>query len=694
MHLSRLELMTRTDRRPHAPLVTFATLALLLSATLGAAPVQASEPVTVGYRDHQYNDPDAPGADDVSAARHQSKLWFNDGLWWGLLFDPKSTPNAVFRIWRFDTGAQTWINTGVAADDRNRSHADVLWSGSKLYVASSHATTGLRIYRYSYDTNANAYTRDSGFPKTIADTGTGTGYSTIGLDTQGELWVTFTQAGRVRLTTSTDSAVTWSAPFDLPGMGNDIVASDDAAIVRLSAEGVAAMGVLWSNQNATDDAFYFAAHLDTSADGDWQARETAFGGPNSYTADDHLSVKTDPSGRLVAAVKTGRDADPGPNGSDPLIAVLRRSGAANAAGSWETHPVTTVTVKGTRPVLVLDPVADKANVFLTDPTLASDGAQSIMRRTASLDSLDFGTASVGTPFIQSDTEVAINDATSSKQLVSAASGILVVAADIPTRRYLHNCTGEACPTAPVADFSGTPRSGGSPLTVAFTDTSTDSPSTWAWTFGDGGSSTQKNPSHQYTTPGHFSVALTASNLGGSDGETKADYITVYFADTLSSIFRDDILWIYENGITFGCAPNMYCPDAAVTREQMASFLVRAFDLPPTTTDYFTDDENSIHEADINALRNAGITVGCTPTTYCPTASVGRDQMASFLSRALDLPPTTTDYFTDDAGNMHEQNINRLREADITTGCTPTTYCPMNVVTRGEMAAFLRRSVEQ
>lgn len=687
--------MTRTVRRRRARLVTFASLGLVLAATLSAVPVRASEPVTVGYRDHQYNDPDAPGADDVSAERHQSKLWFNDGKWWGLLFDPTSTiPNAVFRIWRFETGGQAWVNTGVTVDNRNRSHADVLWSGAKLYVASAHRTSELRIYRYTYNATTDTYSRDTGFPKTIAGTSTGTGYATIGLDTTGELWVTFTQANRVRLTTSTDAAVTWSTPFDLPGMGNDIASADDAAIVRLSVGSVEAMGVLWSNKVATDDAFYFAAHLDTSADDTWQPRETAFGGPGTYTADDHLSVRTSPDGRLVAAVKTGRDADPGPNGGDPLIAVLRRNGAADVAGSWESHTVTTVALKGTRPILVLDPVTNKANVFLTDPTLASDGDQSIKRRQAPLDTLDFGTPSLGTPFIQSSTEVAINDATSSKQNVSAASGTLVVATDIPTRRYLHNCAGAACPTAPVAAFSGTPRSGGSPLTVAFTDSSTNAPSTWAWTFGDGGSSTQKNPSHQYADPGHFTVALTVSNLGGSDGETKAAYITVYFADTLSSTFRDDILWIYEEGITFGCGPDKYCPEAPVTRGQMASFLVRAFDLPPTTTDYFTDDETSTHEADINALRKAGITVGCTPTTYCPTATVSRDQMASFLSRALELPPTTTDYFTDDTGNTHEQNINRLRKANITTGCTPTTYCPTSVVTRGQMAAFLRRSVEE
>ena len=80
--------------------------------------------------------------------------------------------------------------------------------------------------------------------------------------------------------------------------------------------------------------------------------------------------------------------------------------------------------------------------------------------------------------------------------------------------------------APVANFSGSPTSGASPLTVNFTDLSTNSPTAWSWTFGDGGSSTAQNPSHQYTSTGDYTVSLTATNAGGSDGETKTNYISV------------------------------------------------------------------------------------------------------------------------------------------------------------------------
>ncbi len=92
-------------------------------------------------------------------------------------------------------------------------------------------------------------------------------------------------------------------------------------------------------------------------------------------------------------------------------------------------------------------------------------------------------------------------------------------------------------------------------------------------------------------------------------------------------------------ITIGCAtdPLRYCPDQPVTRAQMASFLVRAFNLPPAETAAgFTDTENNTHAADIDALAAAGITVGCAtdPLRYCPDQPVTRAEMATFLSRAL------------------------------------------------------------
>ena len=72
----------------------------------------------------------------------------------------------------------------------------------------------------------------------------------------------------------------------------------------------------------------------------------------------------------------------------------------------------------------------------------------------------------------------------------------------------------------------------------------------------------------------------------------------------------------------------------MTRGQMASILARALSLPATSTDYFDDDDGKDHEGDINRLAEAGITGGCGPRQFCPTAGVTREQMAAFLRRAF------------------------------------------------------------
>jgi hypothetical protein len=166
-----------------------------------------------------------------------------------------------------------------------------------------------------------------------------------------------------------------------------------------------------------------------------------------------------------------------------------------------------------------------------------------------------------------------------------------------------------------------------------------------------------------------------------------------FTDIATSTFLKDIEWLYLEGITTGCTATKFCPKDDVTRGQMAAFLVRALDLPPSTTDAYLDDASNTFEKDINALAAAAITKGCAPDRFCPDAKVTRGQMAAFLARALDLPPTTTDFFTDDGSSTFERDIDRLAAAGITTGCTPTTFCPTANVTREQMAAFLHRALD-
>lgn len=119
----------------------------------------------------------------------------------------------------------------------------------------------------------------------------------------------------------------------------------------------------------------------------------------------------------------------------------------------------------------------------------------------------------------------------------------------------------------------------------------------------------------------------------------------------------------------------------------------------TLTGFFTDDDGSTFEADIDAIAAVGITRGCNPpdnTLFCPDDEVDRGQMAAFLRRGRNLPSTNSDFFTDDDFSTFEEDIDAIAAAGITKGCNPpdnSLFCPSRSVTRGEMAAFLRRALD-
>jgi len=99
-------------------------------------------------------------------------------------------------------------------------------------------------------------------------------------------------------------------------------------------------------------------------------------------------------------------------------------------------------------------------------------------------------------------------------------------------------TSTPTPVPLVASFTASPTSGPAPLTVTFTDTSTGEPTSWAWDFGDGGTSPLQNPSHTYASAGTYTVTLTATNAGGSDAETRIDYVTVTAPASVKSVTLD------------------------------------------------------------------------------------------------------------------------------------------------------------
>jgi peptidoglycan/xylan/chitin deacetylase (PgdA/CDA1 family) len=166
----------------------------------------------------------------------------------------------------------------------------------------------------------------------------------------------------------------------------------------------------------------------------------------------------------------------------------------------------------------------------------------------------------------------------------------------------------------------------------------------------------------------------------------------------TSTHADAITRLKALAVTQGCGDGRFCPEDQVTRGQMASFLQRALGLPPGPTDGFRDvAPSSPHAAAIGALHQAGITKGCDDgRSYCPNDRIRRDQMASLLQRALALPPGPPDRFADvPSTSTHAAAVGAVHQAGITKGCSADgrLFCPAGRVTRAQTASFVVRALD-
>jgi len=159
--------------------------------------------------------------------------------------------------------------------------------------------------------------------------------------------------------------------------------------------------------------------------------------------------------------------------------------------------------------------------------------------------------------------------------------------------------------------------------------------------------------------------------------------------------------IAADGITGGCGGAYFCPDAPVTRAQMAVFLLKAKNgaayTPPAATGQIFGDvpANAFGAAWIEQLSNLGVTGGCGGGNYCPSATVTRKQMATFLLKtklgSAHVPPGASGVFADvPMADSFAPWIEELYGMTVTGGCltNPLRYCPDGPNTRGQMAVFL------
>ncbi len=166
-----------------------------------------------------------------------------------------------------------------------------------------------------------------------------------------------------------------------------------------------------------------------------------------------------------------------------------------------------------------------------------------------------------------------------------------------------------------------------------------------------------------------------------------------FTDAVGSKFYAPIMWVAARNIMKGCTATRFCHKQFLTRGQLAGALANGLGLPQTNQDFYSDDNGHRYENDINRLAAAGLTRGCGNGDYCPEQRMRRGPMATAIAWALNLRPTSTDYFTDDDGNRHEANINRIAAAGITSGCGDGKYCHNYRLRRAQAAAFLRNAFD-
>ena len=193
-----------------------------------------------------------------------------------------------------------------------------------------------------------------------------------------------------------------------------------------------------------------------------------------------------------------------------------------------------------------------------------------------------------------------------------------------------------------------------------------------------------------------SAAGASSNVPVLDCDSAPVNCVLPFDDVdPDNVHATAICELAEAGIISGVTADRFAPERDLTRAQAASLLARALDLRDVAPPFTDVDADNVHAGAIGAVVDAGIAAGTSATTFEPAGLLRRDQLATLLANLAELDPVAGSVFDDvpDA-NVHRERINAVAEAGITTGVTPTTFAPARTVTRAQMASFLSRTLDQ
>ncbi|MEM7115905.1 MAG: Calx-beta domain-containing protein [Chloroflexota bacterium] len=440
---------------------------------------------TAGYKDFSFDDVELEEdlkVDAPSGEKPQSKLWWHDGYWWGVLYNAETDH---FHIYRLNWGDQEWVDSGVQVDGRRDDpfqvppkepenvKVDVLWDEDleKLYVAShvftkngSRTSNSLNrglLFRYTYDENLQTYVLDTADGFTVDGIQINEHKSetlVLAKDSVGRMWTAFiarpqgSDEHQLIVTHSNGEGQQHDSVWNkdgiaLPFTQTFVSSSDIATVFPIDNQGTPSIGVLWSNE--VSNTLHLAFHTD--GDGPtsgWVYEEV----PTPFGMDDHLAARVTEDGRLFISVK----ASPTNNG-DPQIQIIARDN--DISSTYTIAGYSTKAHDNTRPTLVLDegdlldPEDDQVHVFVT----GKEGGSSICYKSDEYhqtnisgtlplsETLDFTISDCGTPFMADIELDRIDDAASTKQAVNDQTGLVVIGSDSKSYYYVHNQMGDPIP---------------------------------------------------------------------------------------------------------------------------------------------------------------------------------------------------------------------------------------------------------
>ena len=404
--------------------VCSASLGSILATAASAFPTRYSSD---GAFDFTYGSSVRAGGAGTTA-KPESKLFHTGGAgerirWWAVLGTSGSGADAGVWLWRLED--HEWDAKVRLPRADPWAKADVLYEGRTLTISlrddkssSDGNPRESTLYTMRYR-GRGRWTHVQG-PTRITTAAVET--LTIARDSLGRVWATYEEGGKIWVGYTGRSGTA----FTFRVLSRSGVARDDVSSV--TAFGGDRIGVFWSDQRAKRDMFAWRRDTD-GVHAQWHY-QTAYGGgvggcptgDSSLCADDHMNVKVYRD-EIFVAIKTSLNDDSSSGSGDPLIVLLHRSGH----GRWSSSTVSTVGQDATRPIVVLSPSTSRIWVWAT-----RDGEVDVWQSSFRSPSFSSGR------FVAWVSEAAANNATSTKQTTTAASGVVVEVSDAGVDEFWHN----------------------------------------------------------------------------------------------------------------------------------------------------------------------------------------------------------------------------------------------------------------